>query len=150
MADPLRRYSPWFYGAAAYNVAWGAAVVLAPATFARALGVGGGGNLVAWQAVAVVVLSFAPGYWWAGRAPSRHAHLIAVALLGKLLGVAGFTWAAATGLLPLRFGLTILTNDVVWLVPFALYLRAVRGPASGVAGLRGSDDAPSSAAARSA
>jgi hypothetical protein len=122
MADPLRRYSPWFYAAAAYNVAWGGAVVLAPAAFARALGLDGG-NLVAWQAVGMLVLSFAPGYWWAARAPSRHAPLIGIALLGKLLGVAGFAWAAATGRLPLTFGLTILTNDVVWLVPFARYLR---------------------------
>ena len=45
-------------------------------------------------------------------------------MLGKLLGPLGFLCAAASGALPLAFGLVILTNDVIWWPAFALYLRA--------------------------
>src|SRR5262245_484085 len=96
MTDPLRRFSPWFYAAAAYNLTWGTTNVLAPALLTRPLGLGPHG-LVAWQAVGMLVLVYAPGYWWAGRRPSQHAPLIAIAVLGKTLGPIGFPWAAATG-----------------------------------------------------
>jgi hypothetical protein len=32
----------------------------------------------------------APADWWAARDPERHVHLVAIALLGKLAGAAGF------------------------------------------------------------
>jgi small multidrug resistance pump len=123
VTDPLRRFSGWFYAAAAYNLAWGGLCAVAPATIVRPLGVGHD-DLVAWQVVGMLVLVYAPAYCWVARRPSRHPHLVAVALLGKALGLIGFVWATATGTLPLAFGLTIATNDVVWLVPFFLYLRA--------------------------
>ena len=70
------------------------------------------------------VLCYAPAYWWVARHPSHHPHLVAIALLGKTLGPLGFLWAASSGTLPLSFGLTIITNDLIWWPPFALYLRA--------------------------
>jgi hypothetical protein len=134
MTDPLRRFSPWFYAAAAYNLTWGATNVLAPSLLARPLGLDPHG-LVAWQGLGMLVLVYAPGYWWAARRPSQHAHLIAIALLGKTLGPIGFAWAAATGKLPLHFGLTILTNDLLWLPPFARYLHAATRACGGLTAL---------------
>jgi hypothetical protein len=121
--SPLARYRPWLYGAAAYNLAWGSVVVVAPGLFAGLLG-RAAVTPVLWQVVGMLVLVYAPGYWWAARRPDRHAHLVAVGMLGKLLGPAGFLCAAATGALPIAFGLVILTNDVIWWPAFALYLRA--------------------------
>jgi len=80
----------------------------------------------------LLVLVYAPGYWWAARRPSRHPHVIAIAWLGKLLGPVGFAWAAATDALPLTFGLTTLTNDLIWLPAFGLYLRAAVRPYGGL------------------
>lgn len=122
-AGQLARFRPWLYAAAAYNLVWGSLVVVAPGLFAALLGTAGA-SLVLWQVVGMLVLVYAPGYWWAARRPDRHAHLMAIGLLGKLLGPVGFLWAAATGALPAAFGLVILTNDVVWWPAFALYLRA--------------------------
>jgi hypothetical protein len=42
-------------------------------------------------------------------------------LIGKVFGPVGFVSAEAEGDL-LRFGLTLLTNDVIWWFPFALIL----------------------------
>jgi ligand-binding SRPBCC domain-containing protein len=49
--------------------------------------------------------------------------VVLVGLLGKLFGPVGFAAALARGAFPPAFGLTILTNDLVWWVPFALILR---------------------------
>jgi hypothetical protein len=103
------RYGGWLRAAAVYNVVWGAgAVLLAP-------GIG-------WKCVGMVVGCYGPGYWWAARRPLPE--LVAVGLLGKVLGPIGFAWAAATGRLPVAVGATVLTNDLLWWPAFAGYLRA--------------------------
>jgi hypothetical protein len=119
----------WLYAAAAYNVCWGCAFVAAPGRCTRLLGVEG--PHVPWQVVGMLVLVWAPGYWWAARNPSRHAHLVAIALLGKVLGPLGFAWAAARGTLPLRFGLTVVANDLVWWPAFAVFVRAAAAQEGG-------------------
>lgn len=88
-----------------------------------------------WQVVGMFVLVYAPAYWWVGRFPARHRHLIVIGLLGKLLGPAGFAWSAAGGHLPLAFGLTILTNDLIWWPAFLLFLRDVARQHGGWAAL---------------
>jgi len=68
--------------------------------------------------------AYAPAYWWVAQYPSRHRHLVVIGLLGKVLGPIGFAWSARQGQLPLDFGLTILTNDLLWWPAFGLFLRA--------------------------
>jgi small multidrug resistance pump len=111
MDGALRR---WMYAAAAYNALWGLGVVL----FA---------GPVAWKCVGMLVACYAPGYWWAARRPLPE--IVAIGLLGKILGPIGFVWAAATGRLPLAFGFVILANDVVWWPAFVAYLRHCWGAA---------------------
>lgn len=141
MTDPLRRYSPWFYAAAAYNLAWGATNVLAPATLTRQLGLDSH-NLVAWRVVGMLVLTYSPAYWLVARHPSKHPQLIAVAFLGKVLGPIGYAWAAAIGKLPLAFGITIVTNDLIWLPAFALYLHAAARMRGGLRALLAGAQSP--------
>ena len=69
------------------------------------------------------VLVYAPTYWWVGRFPSRHRHMIVIGLLGKVLGPLGLAWFATAGQLPATFDLTILTNDLIWWPAFGLFLR---------------------------
>jgi small multidrug resistance pump len=106
----LDGFRPWLAGAALYNLCWGTGVVLL-------------GSSIAWKVVGMLVLVYAPAYWWASRDPERHAHLVAVGLLGKLLGTLGFVWAVTTGRLPLAFGIVILANDVAWLPAFGGFVR---------------------------
>jgi hypothetical protein len=76
-----------------------------------------------WQVTGMFVLVYAPAYWWAGRYPVRHRHLILIGLLGKILGPIGFVWAVATRQLPVAFGWVILFNDIIWWPVFIAYLR---------------------------
>ena len=119
----LARYRPWFYAAALYNLAWGSLNIFFPQLFFRLIDVPAPNYPAVWQVVGMFVLVYAPAYWWAAREPARHRHLILIGLLGKLLGPIGFAWSVASGQLPLAFGWTILTNDLIWWPAFALYLR---------------------------
>jgi ligand-binding SRPBCC domain-containing protein len=62
------------------------------------------------------------GYWVAAGDPRRHWPVVLVGFLGKLFGPVGFAVAVVKGVFPPTFGLTILTNDLIWWVPFALIL----------------------------
>ena len=129
-ADGLRRFRPWLYAAALYNVAWGSTAVFAPRPLVS-LAVLPAESGVLVQGLGLLVLVYAPGFWWAARNPARHAHLVAIALLGKSLGVLGFLWAAGRGTLAPAFGFTVASNDLIWLPAFAVYLRAVARAAGG-------------------
>lgn len=119
----LHRYRPWFYAAAIYNLIWGCVNIFFPDLFFDALGMPRPNYPALWQVTGMFVLVYAPAYFWAARRPERHTGLILIALLGKVFGPLGFVWSAATGQLPLAFGWTILTNDLIWWPAFALYLR---------------------------
>ena len=121
----LKRYRYWFYAAAIYNLIWGGINILLPDAFFELVGMPPPTYKAIWQVVGMFVLVYAPAYWWAGRAPDRHPHLILIGLLGKVLGPIGFVWAVLTDQLPLAFGWTILFNDLIWWPAFILYLRDI-------------------------
>lgn len=127
----LERYRGWLYAAALYNLVWGAATVLFPQWLFDGLGIARPNYLALWQVVGMFVLVYAPAYWWAARKPARHRHIVLIGLVGKLLGPLGFVWSWAMGALPLQFGLTILTNDVLWWPSFFGYTIAAVGLSGG-------------------
>jgi small multidrug resistance pump len=112
----------WLYAAAIYNVLWGSWVILAPTTFFRLIGTAPPSLLAIWQVVGMFVLLWAPAFLWAGRYPERHGHLMLICLIGKILGPIGFVGAAVTGSLPMAFGLTIITNDLIWWPALAVFV----------------------------
>jgi small multidrug resistance pump len=123
----LIRFRPWFYAAAAYNLGWGTLHVLSPSLIPAVLGLESVDVLV-WQVLGLFVGVYAPAYFWAARRPDRHAHLVAIGAIGKIAGLLGFVWAIAADALPWGFAFVVLTNDLIWLPAFCLYLRsAVRG-----------------------
>jgi hypothetical protein len=116
------RYSNWFYAAAIYNLIWGGLNVLFPHLFFDLVGIARPAETALWQVLGMFVMVFAPAYWWMGRHPYEHRHFIVIGLLGKVLGPLGFVWALAAGRLPLAFGWTILTNDLIWWPAFGSFL----------------------------
>lgn len=102
---------------------WGAATVLFPDWLFRIVGMAPPYPLPLWQVVGMFVLVYGLGYWWAGRYPDRHAHLVFLGLIGKVAGPIGFATAVMAGALPIGFGWTIVANDLVWWPAFALYVR---------------------------
>jgi peroxiredoxin len=75
-----------------------------------------------WQCVGMIVGVYGIGYLVAARSPYRHWPIVLVGLLGKILGPIGFLQAALTGTLPWLWGTTILTNDLLWWIPFTAIL----------------------------
>lgn len=129
--EALARYRPWFYAAALYNLLWGVLTALFPFWLFDLVGMPRPNYAPLWQVVGMFVLVYAPAYWWAARYPYRHRHLIVIGLLGKVLGPLGFVGSVALGQLPLAFGLTILTNDLVWWPAFFAFLFTVARMAGG-------------------
>jgi hypothetical protein len=130
----------WLVAAGAYNLAWGAVVVLLPAWSLTTLGVMPAldeptpnelalASAIAniWACVGMIVGVYGIGYLAAARDPLRHWPIVLVGLLGKIFGPVGFLLAASRGDLPWSMGWTLLTNDLLWWIPFGIMLaRAAR------------------------
>ena len=110
--------------AAVYNILWGAFVVLVPDAPFAWMGLEAPRYPEIWQCLGMVIGVYGVGYALAARAPTRHWPIVLVGFLGKIFGPLGFVWAASRGRLPWEMGWTILTNDLIWWVPFGLILRA--------------------------
>jgi hypothetical protein len=70
----------------------------------------------------MIVGVYGVAYIIAARDPVRYWPIVFAGLLGKLLGPVGFLYSALQGRLPWVAGLIILTNDIVWWIPFGLVL----------------------------
>lgn len=110
--------------AAAYNLLWGAWVILFPEHFFQLTGMAVPNQLMIWQGMGMVIGVYGLGYWWASYDAVRHWPIVAVGFLGKLLGPLGFVYNYAQDIVPAAFGYTLITNDLIWWVPFFLILRA--------------------------
>ncbi len=115
----------WF--AAAYNVVWGVAAILFPVQLFALAGMEPPNYPSLVQCIGMIVGVYGLGYAIAARDPVTHWPIVFVGLLGKLFGPIGFVWAAANGEFPWIAGVTILTNDLAWWLPFtAILAYAVR------------------------
>jgi hypothetical protein len=114
------------WAAAVYNILWGTLVVLFPLAPFRWAGMAPPTYPELWQCIGMMVAVFGVGYGFAAHHPVRHWPMVLVGLLGKLFGPIGFLLAALDGRLPWVAGWTIVTNDLIWWLPFALILHWVR------------------------
>ncbi len=110
--------------AAIYNIIWGLWVVLFPLHFFELTGMAKPTYPVIWQGMGMVIGLYGLGYWWASYDAIRHWPIIAVGLLGKIFGPIGFFINYFMGLVPAAFGFTLITNDLIWWIPFFLILKA--------------------------
>lgn len=143
--------------AAIYNVIWGGACIVAPGLLFDLMGVDPPRYPQLWQVIGMIVGVYGIGYAIAARDPYRHWPIVLVGLLGKTFGPLGYASgvvAAGLGLpypglpsgegaqaaLPAGFGWTIITNDLVWWLPFAAMLwgamSAAQHPATRFGGVR--------------
>lgn len=77
---------------------------------------------VVFATVGMVIGLYGLVYAEVARRPERGFLLAAVGLLGKVFGPIGLAFMIATGQWPAKTVLVILTNDLVWWIPFSLYL----------------------------
>lgn len=121
----LRPFRPWFYAAAVYNVIWGMVTILFPNLWFQTVGMPAPNYPSLYQAIGMMVMVFGYGYWLMAKEPVRYAGYIWIALAGKTFGPMGFVFAATQGELPWAFGLTILTNDLIWWPAFWMFALKV-------------------------
>jgi len=89
-----------------------------------------------WQFVGMIIGVYGLGYIIAATNPYRHWPIILIGFLGKIFGPIGFSYAISQGVFPLKSTAIILTNDLIWWVPFGIILwqvirREVSGPYQG-------------------
>lgn len=108
--------------AAIYNLLWGAWVILFPNQLFDWTGIARPNYPGIWQCVGMIVGVYGVGYWFAASDFRRHWPIVLVGFLGKVFGPIGFIQSAITGALPWSWGATILTNDLIWWVPFGAML----------------------------
>lgn len=116
----------WLRAAAMYNLAWGIFAIAFPNALFDLAGMERLNHPQIWQCVGMIVGVYGVGYWIAAGDPRTHWPIVLVGLLGKILGPIGFASALVRGVFPPLFGLTIVTNDLVWWVPFILILFDAR------------------------
>ena len=75
-----------------------------------------------WSCLGMVVGTYGLAYGYAALRPDRAAPFIAIGLIGKMLGPIGWVLTVRSGEWPVRTFTLVLFNDLVWWLPFALFL----------------------------
>jgi hypothetical protein len=106
-----------------YNLAWGAYAALDPDWLFRFAGMEPQRHPQIFACLGMVIGVYGLAYLEVARRPADGFAFAAIGLLGKVLGPIGLAWLLATGAWPPRTLALCLTNDLVWWIPFAVYLR---------------------------
>jgi len=119
---PYRWAKPCLIAAGVYNIVWGAAVIIYPNLLFDFADMEPPKYPQIWQCVGMIVGVYGIGYIIAARNYRTHWPIILVGFLGKVFGPIGFVSEIIQRDLPLMFGATIITNDLIWWIPFTLIL----------------------------
>jgi hypothetical protein len=119
-----RRLHRWTFAlAAAYNLGWGLFSSLDPQWLFRFAGMPPLNHPAVFACLAMVVGVYGICYAEVARRPEQGFLIAAVGLLGKVLGPLGLAWLVWSGEWPRATIVLCLTNDLVWWLPFSLYLK---------------------------
>lgn len=109
--------------AGVYNLAFGLFAIVFPSAMFDLVGMEQPRYPELWQCIGMIVGVCGVGYIIAAFDAARHWPIVLVGFLGKLFGPIGMAMAVLRQTLPLSFGVANITNDLIWLIPFALVLR---------------------------
>lgn len=126
MPDSRSSYPKWMKYvlvlAGLYNIAWGIFTIVSPNMYFELAKMPASNYPEIWQCVGMIVGVYGIGYIIAAYDPYRHWPIIFVGLLGKILGPIGYINAYTKGTFTLASGLTNITNDLIWWIPFTIIL----------------------------
>ena len=111
-----------FVAAGLYNIGWGLWSISDPQWFFRLTGMPPANYPAIFACLGMVVGLYGILYLEVARHPERGWMIAAVGLTGKVLGPLGMFWLIRTGEWPMSASMLCVTNDLIWWVPFALYL----------------------------
>lgn len=117
-----RLHRATFVAAGTYNIAWGCYAVLDPQWFFRLTGLPLSNSPQIFACLGMVLGLYGVLYLDVARQPEHGWPAAAVGLTGKILGPLGLAWLIATGVWPISTVVIIVTNDLVWWLPFSCYL----------------------------
>jgi hypothetical protein len=122
MTRQERLFTWVFRLAAAYNVAWGCAVVLFPNLPFALLHVPPVNYPFLMAGIGMFVGIYGYGYWIVSRNLRAYPQLVVIGLLGKTLGPLGWLLTVWRGEIPARTLVINVFNDLIWLPFFVAYL----------------------------
>jgi hypothetical protein len=127
-----------FLAAGLYNLGWGLVTALDPQWLFRFAGMPLLNYPEIFACLGMVIGLYGLLYLEVARVPERGWLVAAVGLLGKVLGPLGWLFLVWSGQWPVATLILCLTNDLVWWLPFGLYLHDAwpRRPARSTAGER--------------
>jgi hypothetical protein len=123
-ATPLphrRLHRAVFLAAGFYNLGWGLYAVVDPQWLFRFAQLPLQNHPEVFASLGMVIGLYGILYLEVARHPEQHWPVAAVGMAGKVLGPLGFAHLLLSGQWPLRAGIIVLTNDLLWWLPFALY-----------------------------
>jgi len=119
----IKFYKVLFILAGFYNIAWGLFSVFSPQWLFNFSGMSQMAHPQIFACLGMVVGLYGLIYFEVARRPTQGFVLAAVGLLGKVLGPIGWVGLYTQGIWPFKTIALILTNDLIWWIPFAFYLR---------------------------
>jgi len=111
-----------FLAAGMYNLGWGVFSAVDPQWLFRFADMPLPNYPEIFACLGMVIGLYGIVYLEVARVPESSWLLAAVGLLGKLLGPLGWLTLVWSGRWPLQTLVLCLTNDVMWWIPFGLYL----------------------------
>ena len=111
-----------FVAAGFYNLAFGLYSAIDPQWLFRFAGMPLLNHPAVFACLGMVVGVYGLLYLHVVRAPERGFEIAAIGLLGKILGPIGLAVLVWRGAWPLAAAILCVFNDVVWWIPFTLYL----------------------------
>jgi hypothetical protein len=118
-----RRYRITFCLAGIYNILWGLYAAWDPQWLFRFAHLPLQNHPQVFVCLGMVVGLYGIVYLEVARAPERGWLLVAVGLIGKLLGPLGLAALILSGQWPITTIVLCVTNDLIWWIPFSLYLK---------------------------
>jgi hypothetical protein len=112
-----------FAAAGVYNILWGAYAVAQPQWLFRFGGMPAQNYPQIFACLGMVLGLYGFLYLEVARVPENGFPTIAVGLAGKVLGPIGLANLIWTGAWPVKTAILCVTNDLIWWIPFALYLH---------------------------
>jgi len=121
---PRRRFHRLvFRCAGTFNIVWGIYSALDPQWLFRFSGLPLQNHPQIFMCLGMVIGLYGVLYFEVARVPERGWLLAAIGLAGKILGPIGLATMILSGAWPPSTVVLCLTNDVIWWIPFTLYLR---------------------------
>lgn len=111
-----------FLLAGIYNIAWGSWVVLVPIQLFHLVSLEEPNHIWLWQAIGMMIAVIGVAYLLASHNPLRYFPLIFAGWIGRILGPIGFITALIKQEINWKFGITLITNDLIWLPFFTIML----------------------------